>query len=64
MLTILSFGAGQDSTALLYKIILDKDFRNEYAPNDLVVIMADTKNEHDKTIAHRKWWANKKSNKI
>lgn len=52
MLTVLSFGAGQDSTAILYKLIYDEEFRMEYAPDDLVVIMANTMNEHEGTYLH------------
>ena len=48
-LTVLSMGAGQDSTALLYRYINDPEFRTKYAPNDFVVIMSDTGNEHDET---------------
>ena len=44
-LTILSFGGGQDSFAILYSIIHDKNFRNQYAPKDLIVVMSDTGNE-------------------
>jgi len=44
-LTFLSFGGGQDSFAILYKLIKDNEFRKEYAPNDLVVVMSDTGNE-------------------
>jgi len=51
-LTILSFGGGQDSTAILYKLIYDKKFRKKYAPNDLMVVMADTGNEHLETYFH------------
>jgi 3'-phosphoadenosine 5'-phosphosulfate sulfotransferase (PAPS reductase)/FAD synthetase len=51
-LTVLSFGGGQDSTAILLKIIHDKNFRSKYAPGDLIVIMADTKNEHPETYEH------------
>jgi hypothetical protein len=53
-LTILSFGAGQDSTAILYWLIYDKAFRKKYAPEDLVVIMAETGNEHPETYQHVK----------
>lgn len=49
---MLSFGGGQDSTAILYKLIYDPDFRQEYAPEDLIVVMADTGNEHDETYEH------------
>lgn len=51
-LTVLSFGAGQDSTAILYKLIYDSDFRTFYAPGDLVIVMANTKNEHVSTMEH------------
>lgn len=51
-LTVLSFGAGQDSTAILYRLIYDKDFRKRYAPNHLIVVMAETGNEHEETYAH------------
>jgi 3'-phosphoadenosine 5'-phosphosulfate sulfotransferase (PAPS reductase)/FAD synthetase len=54
-LTVLSFGAGQDSTAILYRLIYEPFFKKTYAPGDLIVVMADTGNEHPKTIAHRKW---------
>lgn len=30
-LTVLSYGAGQDSTAILYKLALDSQFRALYA---------------------------------
>lgn len=48
-LTLLSFGGGQDSWAILYKLIKDQKFRQDYAPNDLVVVMSDTGNEHPYT---------------
>lgn len=51
-LTMLSFGGGQDSTAILYKLIYDKAFRDEYAPRNLIVVMADTGNEHPETYDH------------
>lgn len=51
-LTILSFGGGQDSTAILYKLLYDPEFRQEYAPQDLLIVMADTGNEHLETYAH------------
>lgn len=51
-LTVLSFGAGQDSTAILYRLLYDKKFRNKYAPEDLLVVMAETGNEHDETYQH------------
>ena len=51
-LTILSFGGGQDSTALLYKYHYDKSFRDLYAPEDFLVVMAATNNEHKETDEH------------
>ncbi len=53
-LTVLSFGGGQDSTAILYKLIDDQEFRIRYAPDDLLVVMADTGNEHEETYQHCK----------
>lgn len=52
MLTVLSFGGGQDSTALLYRYAYDPEFRARYAPDDFVVVMADTNDEHPATLAH------------
>jgi len=51
-LTVLSFGGGQDSTALLLMYIHDESFRRDYAPGDLLVVMSDTGDEHDYTYAH------------
>jgi len=51
-LTILSFGGGQDSTTLLYKYVYDQGFRSKYAPNDFLVIMSDTGDEHRDTYSH------------
>lgn len=58
-LTVLSMGAGQDSTALLYKYINDPDFRNKYAPNDFLVVMSDTGNEHSETYEHVRYLQSK-----
>ena len=49
---VLSFGAGQDSTAILYKLIYDEDFRAAYAPDGFIVIFSDTSNEHPRTMLH------------
>ena len=54
-LTVLSFGGGQDSTAILYKLIYDEEFRKKYAPDLLWVVMADTMNEHKETYTHLGW---------
>ena len=53
MLTVLSFGAGQDSAALwnMYRYD-DKGFRKRYAPGDFIVICADTGNEHPETYRY------------
>ena len=53
-LTVLSFGGGQDSTALLYKYVYDAQFKARYAPNDFLVIMSDTGDEHPQTYDHVK----------
>ena len=43
--TVLSFGGGQDSFAILYSLVYDYDFKKKYAPNDFIVVMSDTGNE-------------------
>tara|TARA_Y100000034_G_scaffold131479_1_gene192300 strand:- start:415 stop:1362 length:948 start_codon:yes stop_codon:yes gene_type:complete len=50
--TVLSFGAGQDSTALLYAIVFDPKIRAKYAPNEFVVVFSDTGDEHPSTYVH------------
>jgi len=51
-LAVLSFGAGQDSTALLHLYIRDPEFRARYAPGDFVVVQSDPGNEHNETYEH------------
>lgn len=51
-LTVLSYGAGQDSWAILIKLALDSGFRAKYAPGALVVVCSDTGNEHPETYEH------------
>ncbi len=51
-LTVLSFGAGQDSTAILVRIIEDARFKRDYVVGQLIVVFADTKNEHAHTYAY------------
>lgn len=51
-LTVLSFGGGQDSTAILYRLAYDAAFRAQYAPGRLLVLMSDTGDEHEETYAH------------
>ena len=48
-LTVLSFGGGQDSFAMLYLYLRDPEFRKRYAPKDFIVVMSDTGNEHPHT---------------
>lgn len=51
-LTVLSFGAGQDSTTLLYLYLHDAEFRAQYASNAFIVVMANTGDEHPQTLRH------------
>lgn len=51
-LTLLSYGAGQDSDTILKKYIHDPAFRSEYAPQDFIVVMSDTGDEHASTYKH------------
>jgi len=53
-LTLLCYGAGQDSTAILYKIMNDPDYRAKYVEGHLLVVMCDTGAEHPKTYQHIK----------
>jgi hypothetical protein len=50
--TLLSFGGGQDSTAILLAIIYNPEFKAKYVKGNLVVIMSNTKDEHDETYEH------------
>jgi 3'-phosphoadenosine 5'-phosphosulfate sulfotransferase (PAPS reductase)/FAD synthetase len=49
-LTVLSYSAGQDSQTILYLLLFDKKFRKQWAPNNLLVMMSDTGNEHPETV--------------
>jgi 3'-phosphoadenosine 5'-phosphosulfate sulfotransferase (PAPS reductase)/FAD synthetase len=51
-LTVLSFGGGQDSSALLEMYLDDPDFREKYAPEDFLCIMSNTGDEFDPTLEH------------
>ena len=51
-LTVLSFGGGQDSTAMLYRLLYDPVARADLAPGRLVVVIADTGDEHPETYHH------------
>lgn len=53
-ITVLSFGGGQDSTALLLKSIHDKDYISTYIKGKLIVVMSDTGNEHPETYENVK----------
>lgn len=49
-IAVLWVGAGQDSTALLYKFCLEPAFKQKYIGNaDLIAIMSDTGNEYPDT---------------
>ena len=48
---ILSFGGGQDSSAILFRLLNDKKAWDELVVGDLWVIMSDTGNEHPETYA-------------
>lgn len=50
---VLSFGAGQDSTYILYRIFNDQNFYDQYVGNkELLVVISDTGNEHHETYEH------------
>lgn len=51
-LTVLSYGSGQDSTAMLYMYAYDKEFRERYAPGRFLVVHSDTGDEHPATYRH------------
>ena len=51
-LTILSMGLGQDSHTILFKIVHDPEFKARYAPHKLLVLFADTGNEHPHTYQY------------
>jgi 3'-phosphoadenosine 5'-phosphosulfate sulfotransferase (PAPS reductase)/FAD synthetase len=52
MLTVLSYGCGQDSHTLLLQYIHDGGFRAAYAPHHFVVVMSDTGDEHPHTYRY------------
>ncbi len=51
-LTMLSFGGGQDSTAILYRLLYEPELTSRCVPGRLVVCMSDTGNEHPATLLH------------
>lgn len=53
LLTVLSYGGGQDSDTLLEHYIQDEaGFRSKYAPRDFAVVMSNTGDEHPLTYQH------------
>lgn len=48
-ITVLSFGGGQDSSAILFRLLRDPAERARLAPGKLLVVMSDTGNEHPET---------------
>lgn len=51
-LSVLCYGAGQDSSCLLYLYALSAEFRAKYAPNRFLVVLAETGDEHPATYEH------------
>lgn len=49
MTTVLWYGGGQDSTAILFMLAFDKAFREKYVKGELLVICSDTGNEFPET---------------
>lgn len=49
-LTVLSYGGGQDSAALLLLYIFNPEFRQRFAQGDFIVVMSDTGDEHEHTL--------------
>jgi predicted phosphoadenosine phosphosulfate sulfurtransferase len=52
LITVLSFGAGQDSTTLLYMFLLVPSFFKKYVKGKLIVVFSDTCNEYPMTYLH------------
>ena len=51
---VLSFGAGQDSTALLEMWLGEEDFRKRWPTEHMIVVFSDTGDEHVSTYQHLK----------
>jgi hypothetical protein len=51
-LTVLSYGGGQDSTAIIYKLFLDPEWRKKYVKGDLLILMSNTGCEHPETYKY------------
>lgn len=54
-LTVISYGIGQDSTWLLFELIHNKELYKKYVRGQLIVVNADTLNEHKHTITYREY---------
>lgn len=54
-MTVFSFGAGQESTRLLHQIATDPEFRKRHVIGHLLVVGADTGDEHDYTYENIVW---------
>ena len=54
-LTVLSYGAGQDSTAMLLMMLHDTAFRDRFLKGRLLVVFSDTLNEHPHTYRYLKY---------
>jgi len=52
MTTVLWYGGGQDSTAILFMLAFDKAFREQYVKGKLLVICSDTGNEFPETYSY------------
>lgn len=56
-MTIFSFGGGQESTDILYRIAKDPAFRERHVKGRLLVVGSDTGNEHKHTYENIRWCA-------
>lgn len=48
-LTVVSFGAGQDTIYFVWRLIIDLEFRKRHIPNDFIIVGSDTGAEHPHT---------------
>lgn len=51
-LTVLSYGAGQETTYLIYRLLNDPEFYAKHIIGDLVIVGSDTGNEHPHTYSN------------
>jgi len=54
-LTVLSYGIGQDSWAILVDYAYNPQFRARFAPGRFLVVSSETSDEHDETYKHLKY---------